>query len=63
MTNVTVIGDGQLARMMQPAAIELGITLRVLAGSPDASAAQVIPEVIHGDYTSLEDLQRRHLRP
>lgn len=58
MTNVTVIGDGQLARMMQPAAIELGITLRVLAGSPDASAAQVIPEVIHGDYTSLEDLQR-----
>ncbi|MCF1765637.1 5-(carboxyamino)imidazole ribonucleotide synthase [Corynebacterium argentoratense] len=58
MTNVTVIGDGQLARMMQPAAIELGLTLRVLAGSPDASAAQVIPEVIPGDYTSLEDLQR-----
>lgn len=52
---VTVIGDGQLARMMQPAAIELGINLHVLAGAPDASAAQVIPTRTIGDYHSTED--------
>ncbi len=52
---VTVIGDGQLARMMQPAATELGIKLHLLAGAPDSSAAQVIPTVTLGDYHSPED--------
>ncbi|WP_218221750.1 5-(carboxyamino)imidazole ribonucleotide synthase [Nesterenkonia sp. Act20] len=47
---VGVIGDGQLARMMAPAAVELGIELHLLAGSADSSAAQVIPHTTLGDY-------------
>lgn len=57
MPVVAIIGDGQLARMMQTAAIELGIETRVLAGSNEASAAQVIADARLGDYTSLEDLE------
>ena len=34
-TDLAVIGGGQLARMMQPAAIGLGIHLRLLAEAPD----------------------------
>lgn len=56
--SVAVIGDGQLARMMQTAAIELGQSLRLLAGSPNASAAQVCADVVLGDYTNLDDLRR-----
>ncbi|MBO0594507.1 5-(carboxyamino)imidazole ribonucleotide synthase [Nesterenkonia sp. E16_7] len=48
---IGVIGDGQLARMMAPAAVELGIELHLLAGSADSSAAQVIPHTTLGDYT------------
>lgn len=55
---VAVIGDGQLARMMHTAAIELGQSLRLLAGSPDASAAQVCADVVLGDYKDLADLRR-----
>ena len=58
MPIVTVIGDGQLARMMHTAAIELGLSLRVLAGAADASAAQVTSDVVIGDYTNLDDLRR-----
>ena len=47
---VGVVGGGQLARMMQPAAIELGVRLRVLAESPQVSAAQVVPDAPVGDY-------------
>ena len=47
---VGVVGAGQLARMMQPSAIELGVRLRVLAESPQASAAQVIPDAPVGDH-------------
>lgn len=54
MNVVTIIGDGQLARMMQQAGIELGLSARVLAGRPDASAAQVTADVVLGDYTSRE---------
>ncbi|WP_019194415.1 5-(carboxyamino)imidazole ribonucleotide synthase [Corynebacterium timonense] len=57
MPTVVVIGDGQLARMMHPAAIELGLEMRVLAGAEDASAAQVFGEVSLGDYTDLHDLE------
>ncbi|WP_432542461.1 5-(carboxyamino)imidazole ribonucleotide synthase [Kineococcus sp. SYSU DK002] len=39
---VGVVGGGQLARMMQPAALALGLRLRVLAEGPDVAAAQVI---------------------
>lgn len=53
---VGVIGGGQLARMMQPAAINLGIQLRVLALSPDESAAQVIPDVVIGSHHDVDAL-------
>lgn len=51
-----MLGDGQLARMMAPAAVELGIELHLLAGSPNASAAQVIPHTTLGDYRSRADV-------
>ncbi|MDQ6714867.1 MAG: 5-(carboxyamino)imidazole ribonucleotide synthase [Actinomycetota bacterium] len=51
---VGVIGGGQLARMMQPAAIELGIQLSVLAEAPDASAALVVPSAPVGPHDDLE---------
>lgn len=54
---VAVVGDGQLARMMAPAASELGQSLRVLAGKPDSSAAQVTSDVFVGDYRNLDDLR------
>ena len=53
---VGIIGGGQLARMSQPAAIALGVRLRVLALSPDESAAQVIPDVRLGRHVDLETL-------
>lgn len=58
MPVVAVIGDGQLARMMQTEAVELGQSVRLLAGSPEASAAQVVGDVVLGDYTDLADLRR-----
>ena len=57
-TDLAVIGGGQLARMMQPAAIGLGIRLRLLAEAPDVSAAQVIPDHVVGDHGNLDDLRR-----
>jgi len=53
---VGVVGGGQLARMMQPAAINLGVTLRVLAAGPQESAAQVIPDAVVGDEKNVADL-------
>ncbi|HEV6953771.1 MAG TPA: 5-(carboxyamino)imidazole ribonucleotide synthase [Promicromonospora sp.] len=41
---VAVVGGGQLARMMAPAAAELGIRLRVLVEDPASSAAQVVTD-------------------
>ena len=58
MPIVAVIGDGQLARMMHTEAIELGLKPRVLAGSYDASAAQVFGDVVIGDYKNLDDVQK-----
>lgn len=46
-----MIGGGQLARMSHQAAIGLGQSLRVLASSPDESAAQVSPTVSIGSHT------------
>ncbi|GAA1494809.1 5-(carboxyamino)imidazole ribonucleotide synthase [Curtobacterium herbarum] len=45
---VGVVGGGQLARMMVPAAVELGIDIRVLAEGPGMSAA--IAATAEGDY-------------
>jgi 5-(carboxyamino)imidazole ribonucleotide synthase len=39
---VAVVGGGQLARMMAPAAAELGVHLRVLVEDASTSAAQVV---------------------
>lgn len=54
---VGVIGAGQLARMTQQAAIALGVELRVLANSPDESAARVIADTRLGDYRDLAVLR------
>jgi 5-(carboxyamino)imidazole ribonucleotide synthase len=54
---VAVIGGGQLARMMQQAAIALGVPLRLLAEGADASAAQVVPDTLVGDYRDLPTLR------
>jgi 5-(carboxyamino)imidazole ribonucleotide synthase len=49
-----MIGGGQLARMTQPPAVALGVRLRVLAESPDTSAAQVVPEAPVGAAGDLD---------
>src|SRR3954452_20745277 len=54
---VGVVGAGQLARMMQPAAIALGIPLRLLAEADGMSAAQVIADTTVGDYTDFATLR------
>ena len=54
---VGIVGAGQLARMMAPPAVALGIRLRVLAERADDPAAQVIPDVTVGDYRDLATLR------
>ncbi len=54
---VGVVGGGQLARMLQPAAVALGVRLRLLADTPTDSAAQVIPDTVVGDYRDLDALR------
>ena len=49
-----IIGGGQLARMCQPPAVGLSITLSVLAESADSSAALVVPSSPVGDHTDVE---------
>ncbi|MBU4614221.1 5-(carboxyamino)imidazole ribonucleotide synthase [Rhodococcus sp. GG48] len=61
MPVVTMIGGGQLARMTHQAAIELGQTLRVLAGSIDEPAAQVSPDVVLGSHDDLAALRKAAL--
>ena len=53
---VGMVGGGQLARMTHQAAIALGQSLRVLASSPDDSAALVAHDVVFGSHTSYPDL-------
>ncbi len=55
---VGVVGGGQLARMMQQAAIALGVQLRVLAEDELVSAAQVIADAPVGDYRHAEAVRR-----
>jgi 5-(carboxyamino)imidazole ribonucleotide synthase len=49
---VGVIGGGQLARMMIPPAIALGIDLRVLAESPGEAASLAVSAI--GDFRDVE---------
>ena len=54
MPTVGVIGGGQLARMMQPAAIALGIDIKVFAEQEGSSAHYATTQV--GDYTNYDQL-------
>ncbi|MBC9822677.1 5-(carboxyamino)imidazole ribonucleotide synthase [Terrabacter sp. MAHUQ-38] len=51
---VGVVGGGQLARMMQGPAVELGIQLSVLAETDTAAAALVVPSSPVGEHTDLD---------
>lgn len=53
---VGVIGGGQLARMMIPAAVTLGIDLQVLAESEGMSAGLAATSV--GDYRNVDEVLR-----
>lgn len=53
---IGVVGGGQLARMMAPAATELGFDLRVLAEDPDVCARRAVPDAPVGDYRDFETL-------
>ena len=55
--SVAVVGGGQLARMLQQAAIGLGVPLRLLAEGADVSAAQVVRDPLVGDYRDLDRLR------
>ncbi|RUP83206.1 5-(carboxyamino)imidazole ribonucleotide synthase [Kocuria sp. HSID17582] len=55
---IGVVGGGQLARMMAPAATALGVELRVLAESPEVSAVAAVRTAPAGDYTDLDTLCR-----
>ncbi|MDQ6755143.1 MAG: 5-(carboxyamino)imidazole ribonucleotide synthase [Actinomycetota bacterium] len=54
---IGVVGGGQLARMMAPAAIALGFELRVLAEAPDVSAVAAVAQAPVGDYRDLAALR------
>ncbi|AXH95857.1 5-(carboxyamino)imidazole ribonucleotide synthase [Ornithinimicrobium avium] len=54
---VGIVGGGQLARMCQPPAVALSLTLSVLAESRTAAAALVVPHSPVGEHTDLEALR------
>jgi 5-(carboxyamino)imidazole ribonucleotide synthase len=54
---VGVVGGGQLARMMAPPAVGLGVRLRILAEAPDASAAQVVADAPVGAADDIDALR------
>lgn len=54
---IGVVGGGQLARMMAPAAVALGFHLRVLAEAPDVSAVAAVADAPVGDYRDLDTLR------
>ena len=53
-STIGIIGGGQLARMMDAAAIGLGLRVLLLAEGSDASAAGVVPATSVGDHTDEE---------
>ncbi|MEU6812607.1 5-(carboxyamino)imidazole ribonucleotide synthase [Streptomyces sp. NPDC046831] len=54
---VGMVGGGQLARMTHEAGIPLGIRFKLLSDTPQDSAAQVVNDVVVGDYRDLETLR------
>ncbi|MDH6140695.1 5-(carboxyamino)imidazole ribonucleotide synthase [Kitasatospora sp. GP30] len=52
-----MVGGGQLSRMTHDAGIPLGIRFKLLADTPQDSAAQVVAETVLGDYRDLETLR------
>ncbi len=51
-----MVGGGQLARMMTPAATALGVRLRVLVEGPTVAAAQVVVDAPVGAPRQAEDV-------
>ncbi|WP_446040803.1 5-(carboxyamino)imidazole ribonucleotide synthase [Streptomyces sp. SID1121] len=54
---VGMVGGGQLARMTHEAGIPLGLRFKLLSDTPQDSAAQVVGEVVIGDYHDLDTLR------
>ncbi|MBB1254391.1 5-(carboxyamino)imidazole ribonucleotide synthase [Streptomyces alkaliterrae] len=54
---VGMVGGGQLARMTHEAGIPLGIKFKLLSDTPVDSAAQVVGDVVVGDYRDLATLR------
>ncbi|MFC5155832.1 5-(carboxyamino)imidazole ribonucleotide synthase [Streptomyces amakusaensis] len=54
---VGMVGGGQLARMTHEAGIPLGIRFKLLSDTPQDSAAQVVSEVVIGDYRDQDTLR------
>jgi len=55
---VGIVGGGQLARMLAEAATPLGVHVRVLAGSGDEGAPEVVPDVVVGAADDPSALRR-----
>ncbi len=55
---VGIVGGGQLARMCQPPAVAMSVTLLVLAGSEADSAALVVPDALVGAPDDLDAVRR-----
>lgn len=55
MKKIGVIGGGQLARMMIPASINLGLELKIFAETHDSPAALAVTQV--GDYRDKKQLE------
>ncbi|GAA4686188.1 5-(carboxyamino)imidazole ribonucleotide synthase [Streptomyces buecherae] len=54
---IGMVGGGQLARMTHEAGIPLGVKFKLLSDTPTDSAAQVVGDVVVGDYRDLETLR------
>src|SRR5258708_12290310 len=52
-----MVGGGQLARMTHEAGIPLGIKFKLLSDTPQDSAAEVVSDVVIGDYRDLDTLR------
>ena len=52
-----MVGGGQLARMTHEAGIPLGLRFKLLCETPQDSAAQVVNDVVIGDYHDLDTLR------
>jgi 5-(carboxyamino)imidazole ribonucleotide synthase len=52
-----MVGGGQLARMTHEAGIPLGLKFKLLSDTPQDSAAQVVNDVVVGDYRDLDTLR------